>query len=209
MTTPRPASDPWFLFYRRALSPRAEVTFAHGTERITAEFNTKRRGWDLLITGTLLGSPFSLEASSRRRLDGDTIDSHLPLFVGNFKHEDGACGEFTARPRDDGELLTLGVYGAAQSIRMCKIAPNASVCPVEVYGIRGVRLRFEEAPFTANHLFSAKAIPKPPGQFHYAGVAIVETKLNGTRPPMAAVLTALLLCYKEIVTEYYVKDSGP
>lgn len=202
------AIEPWFLFYRARLLTRIEISFVRKGRRIDAQLKSDGRGFNCSATGRLLDSPFTIEALSRRRLDGDTSDSIIPLFEGSFKHENGASGNFTAKPRIGGELLRMGVYGADPQICACKLDPEANVCPVEVYGIPGLRVRFEEPPFTPRHLFSANQIPKPPGPACYSGVAIPETDSDDAIPPAVAVLTALVFCYHGILTAYYVKDHG-
>jgi hypothetical protein len=209
MSTKGLTSNPWFLFCRWRFPVRTEISFVRGSERIAATFATGVRGWDWSATGVLLGAPFSIEAFSRRRLEGDTSDSLVPLFEGTFDHTDGASGTFTAKPRTGGELLALGVYGSAQTIRVYKIDPDARVCPVEVFGIPGLRVRLEEPPFSRGHLYSRKDIPKPPGPGFYVGTAIPDQESDATKPPAIAVLTTLVFCYRQIITNYYVKDYDP
>jgi hypothetical protein len=67
--------------------------------------------------GDLFGRPFSFEALSRNRLDENERDSHVPLFAGSFQHEGGPSGDFQVRERSDGELMTVGFFGAPRSIR--------------------------------------------------------------------------------------------
>jgi len=100
----------WLLFCKeRVLKRRLDWTCVCWPRKVEAEFSLTCPGhvYNLAVDGLLLGAKFHLEAWSRRRLEGDVRDSHVPLFVGSFEHQGGMSGAFTIRPRDDGELTPL------------------------------------------------------------------------------------------------------
>jgi hypothetical protein len=198
----------WLLFCQwRGARQRMEFICLADAERIGMLVSIRRERWNIFATGTLLGQPFRLEARSRRRLDGDERDSAVPLFSGTFNHQEGVSGEFTIAPRNHGELMTLGVLGAAPLIRVDKIWAENSISPVQVHGIPEVDLRFEQRHSYRYELSIPKnEIPSPPGARHYVGRCRAPRISFGKTPPMISVLATLAIVYDELLTQHYLRD---
>ena len=201
-------ADVWLLFSRRRLASGLQITFARGSKKIQSEFRIDyRRSFNFAVAGELLGAGFVLEALSRNRLDEDDRDSHEPRFVGTFEHEGGCSGDFSTRPANDGEVMKLGVYGVPQVIRLCKTHPSLQVCPVEMLGVSDVCARLESIEIQwRSEAISSLPIPKPLKPRHYVGLLQARGNQAEDAPPMVAVITALVICYEEILTRFYLAD---
>ncbi len=203
----------WLLFCRqRFLKGRLDWTCVCGTKQIEAELALSNPSgyYSLMADGMLLGTNFKLEARSRSRLEGDTRDSHVPLFVGSFEHQGGVSGDFTIRPRPDGELMTLGVYGACPSIRVVKLWPNRTESPLEVHGISNVDIcfeRFGEAWHTPS--IAKDAIPAEPGWQFYSGRCITAQRTSEAdgAPPMLSVLITMTIVYHQLLLQHYMRSG--
>jgi hypothetical protein len=72
----------------------------------------------------------------------------------------------------------------------------------------GVDLRLESNRIPGRIKAIARLpIPKPLKPGHYVGTLRARRTAPGNGPPMVAVLTALVLCYEEILTQHYLRDS--
>ena len=203
----------WLLFCReRLLKQRLQWSCVCGAREVETELAlTQPSGYySLAAVGTLHGAPFSLEAEGRSRLQGDTCDSHVPLFLGTFEHQGGVSGDFTIRPRDDGELMTLGVYGARHSIRLVKAYPNSIESPLEVHGIPDTDIRFERfgdawhPPSVHKDIIPAKA-----RRSFYAGRCITEQQPADSCdvPPMLSVLVTMTVAYNQLLLAHHMRGG--
>lgn len=210
MRTPSHTAFNWLVFCRSSgiLRPREHFSCVCGEKRVIAEFAVVPRNYGASLDGELLGATFRFEAKSRRRLAGDTADSGVPLYVGRFEHEAGASGDFTIRPKPDGELMTLGVYGAPHLFKVVKTDPARVACPVEVHGLPGMEMRFEDPndpwhkPSFSKRELSAAGEPR-----HYAGYCVAHRVRDQTLPPMLAVLVAMTLAYQRLLKPSYLDPS--
>jgi hypothetical protein len=188
--------EAWMLYCRHQPKSWLEIAFARGERRIQARFKVSYgRAYRISIFGNLLGEAYLLEAVGRNRRPEDKSESEL-VFKGTFEHEDGCSGDFAVRPRADGELMTLGVYGAEQLIKLNSMNRSWRYGPVEMSGIANTSLRLE-----SGLNFSELVIPN-----HYAGVLRVRDAETSGGLPMITVLTTLVLGYEEILKRHYLTE---
>jgi hypothetical protein len=201
----------WVLFCRsRALRGGEEVTFVSGTKRIEAEFSVQSEGaYDLIVRGELLGAKLAWEARSRRRLPGDEEHSVTPLFQGTFNHAGGVSGDFVVRPKRDGELMTLGFYGAPPAVQLIKFNPIYVASPVEVRGLPGTEVSFED-PTEYQVSITKSGLQAAVGKKlwrYYAGYCVGASESDENLPPMPGVLVTMLLAYQLLLKPYYLTNS--
>ena len=107
----------------------------------------------------------------------------------------------------NGEVMKLGVYGAAQVIRLCKTRPDLLVCPLEMRGVSDLSLCLESIEIQwRSEAISSLPIPKTLKPRHYVGLLQARGNQAEDAPPMVAVITALVICYEEILTRFYLAD---
>lgn len=210
-------SATWLIFCRqRFLKSCLQWSCLSDSHEVEAEFALSQPSgyYSLAAEGTLLNTKFALEARSRRRLEGDTRDSHVPLFVGTFEHQDGASGDFTIRPQDNGELMTLGVYGTPHSIRVVKVRPNRTESPLEVHGIPDADIRFERF----GEAWHTPSIPKDeipvkrgrgigPGTYVGRCIASPGPADSDSVPPMLSVLVAMTIAYDQLLLQHHLRGG--
>jgi len=188
--------EAWMLYCRHRPKGWLAIAFARGEQSIQAEFKLKYgRSYAISIFGKLLGEAYLLEAFARNRRPEDESKTEV-VFEGTFEHENGCSGDFTARPRTDGEMMTLGVYGADQAIKLNLMNRRWRNGPVELSGVSNTSLRLE-----SGLNLSELVIPN-----HYVGVLRVREAEASGGLPMIAVLTTLVLCYEEILTRHYLVE---
>lgn len=198
----------WLLFCaRQLLRKRARLSFICGPLHHEATVSVKSVGiYDLSFQGDLVGAPYSMEVESRWRLPGDLKDAARIQFVGRFEHEDGVSGDFTIREQANGELMTLGIYGTPQTIRVVKIKPHLVLCPLEVLGISGADICLETGTNSWHPpTIPAGDMPKRPGRRSYAGYCTVNGQ--DEKVPMASLLATLMLLYDFVLATHYMDPS--
>lgn len=207
----------WLIFCRqRFLKNCLQWSCLCDARVVEAEFALSQPSgyYSLAAEGTLLNTKFALEARSRRRLEGDTRDSHVPLFVGTFEHQDGASGDFTIRPQDNGELMTLGVYGTPPLIRVVKVLPNRTESPLEVHAIPDVDIRFER--FRGE--WYTPSVPKDeipvvrgrgigPGTYVGRCIASPGPGDSDSVPPMVSVLVTMTIAYDQLLLTHHMRGG--
>ena len=98
-------------------------------------------------------------------------------------------GAFTIRPRDDGELMTLGLYGTPHSICIVKVDPAHQESALQVHGVPDVDVRFENFQDSWHKPSAAKdELPVKPGWNYYAGRCITSSAIPDDSPPMVPLL---------------------
>jgi len=199
----------WLLFFRNRIFD-LDIDCVRGSQRVELEFivDRERNYYNVAANGQLLGAKFSFEAFSRRRLPGDEKDSPTPLFVGTFNHTEGVSGNFTVRPQPDGELMTLGVYGAPPAFHMVKYNPHRIASPVELWGIPNWNVRFVdpyqcEPPVPKSVIRAGGNKPR-----HYSGYCTANDSSTDGRLPMPAVLISALIAYQLLLKPIYLDESG-
>ena len=201
----------WLLFCReRVLKRRLDWTCVCWPRKVEAEFSLASPGhvYNLAVDGLLLGAQFHLEAWSRRRLEGDVRDSHVPLFVGSFEHQGGLSGDFTIQPREDGELMTLGLYGTPPSIHVVKVDTAHQVSALEAQGIPDLDVRFENFHDGWHKPSLAKdELPAKPGWRYYAGRCITKANFPDDSPPMVPLLAAMTVAYDQLLIRHYLTST--
>ena len=173
-----------------------------GTRRIEAAFSVRSHYYNVSSEGELLGTKLSFEAKSRRRLPGDQRDSHVPLFIGTFDYAEGVSGDFMVRPKPDGELMTLGVYGAPPAFQLIQTWLNRSASPVEVRGVPDWEIHFEDPTYYEPSI-AKRELRAAGNPLHYAGYCIGRTESNENLPPMPGVLVTMLLAYDLLLKPFY------
>ena len=177
-----------------------------GSRRIEASFSIRpERSYNASAEGELLGATLSFEAKSRRRLPGDEEDSRVPLFVGTFNYAEGVSGDFVVRPKSDGELMALGVYGAPPAFLLIKTDPSRTESPVEIHGVPGWKIHFEDAAKYEPSV-SKKELRAAGNPLHFAGYCVGRSESNGNLP-MPGVLVTMLLAYQLLLKPYYLTSS--
>ncbi len=207
----------WLIFCRRRfLKDQLQWSCLCGSRAVAAEFALSQPSgyYSLAVEGTLLNTKFALEARSRRRLEGDACDSHVPLFVGTFEHQNGASGDFTIRPQDNGELMTLGVYGTPHSIRVVKVRPDRTESPLEIHGIPDVDIRFERFGDT----WHPPSVPKDeipvkrgrgigPGTYVGRCITTRGPAASDRVPPMVSVLATMTIAYDQLLLQHHMRGG--
>jgi len=201
------ATTRWLLFCRSRgiLKPHEEIACVSGSRRIEAVFSIRReRYYNATAEGKLLGNNLSFEAKSRRRLPGDEKDSTVPLFLGTFNYAEGVSGDFIVRPKADGELMTLGVYGAPPAFKLIKTLVNPGASPVEVRGVPGWEVRFED-PNHSEISITHRELRAASNPLYYAGYCLGRTANKEDLLPMPGVLITMLLAYELLLKPFYLK----
>ncbi len=187
--------------------PRLEIACVRGSRRIEAGFSIGReRYYNATVEGELLGAKFHFEAVSRRRLHGDEEDSVTPLFIGSFNLAEGVSGDFTVRPKLDGELMALGVYGAPPAFHLVKTAPTHTASPIELRGIPNWTVRFED-PNEYQPSIAKSALRLAGKTRDYSGYCSGSGALADDALPMPGVLIAALLAYQLLLRPFYLTSS--
>ncbi len=198
----------WLLFCRsRGISHlREEIACVCGSRRIEASFSIRpERSYNASAEGELLGATLSFEAKSRRRLPGDEENSRVPLFVGTFNYAEGVSGDFVVRPKSDGELMALGVYGAPPAFHLIRTDPSRTASPVEILGVPGWKIHLED-PAQYEPSISKKELPAAGNPLHFAGYCVGRAERNGNLP-MPGVLVTMLLAYQLLLKPYHLKSA--
>lgn len=195
----------WFCRSRGIKSPREEAACVCGSRRIEAAFSVRReRYYNASAEGVWLGAKFNFEAVSRRRLRGDERDSIVPLFIGTFNHTDGVSGDFVVRPKPDGELMALGVYGARPAFRLVKTRADTTASPVEVSGVSNWEVRFED-PAHYEPSISKRELRAAGNPQYYAGYCRTQRGPRDGLPPMPGVLITMLLAYQLLLKPFHLE----
>ncbi len=137
MNTTRNQESICCLFYIPSFSGKRDRLLFVGSQRsheATMEVE-HLPAFGVACSGELFGKQYTLKALSQRRLPGDTEDATRVQFAGSFEQMDGPSGDFTIAERADGELMTLGLYGAPSSIRAVKVQSTLVICPVRFTGL--------------------------------------------------------------------------
>lgn len=170
------------MLYRRH-QPRGwlELGLARGAQCIQTRLKVKYdRAFSFSVFGRLQDELYLLEASGRNRRSEEESETEL-VFEGTFEHENGCSGNFVVRPRANGELMSLGVYGASQTIKLSTASRHWWKGPVEMSGVANLSLRLDPGLD-----FSGLVIPN-----HVVGVLRVQGNEDGGHLPMIAPLTTL------------------
>ena len=178
-----------------------------GPKRIEAAFAIQReRYYNATAEGKLLGAKLSFEAKSRRRLPGDEKDSMVPLFVGTFNYAEGVSGDFVVRPKPNGELMALGVYGAPPAFQLIKTDPSRRASPVEIRGVPGWEIHFED-PSQYETSVRNRELCGAGNPLHFAGHCVGRAESNGNLPPMPGVLVTMLLAYQLLLKPFHLTSA--
>jgi hypothetical protein len=199
----------WLLFCRShgIRRPQLEMVCVYGSRRIEAVFSIRReRYYNASAEGKLLGAKFSFEAFSRRRLPGDEKDSTTPLFDGTFNFAEGVSGDFVVRPDPDGELMTLGVYGAPHAFQLIKSTTHRTASPVELRGMAGWEVRFED-PAQYEPAIPKNALRAAGNPRHYSGYCSSNKSPADEALPTPGVLVATLLVYQLLLKPFYLTEN--
>jgi len=104
--------------------------------------------------------------------------------------------------------MTLGLYGTPHSIRVVKVAPARVTCPLEVYGIPDVEVRFENFWNTWwKPSIPKNKIPARPGWKYYAGRCISSPAYPDSLPPMIPVLATITILETRLLVPHYMTES--